>query len=343
MKYTGKILVLAYPDTFVKMSDEFICKVLPLVGLGTRTHIKAGHAALVLIENKTGIARYYDYGRYVTPTGYGRVRGANTDAELKIPFKAKIVDGTLENLDEFLKWLDAHPEKTHGSGRLVASVCNAIDYKKAQAYIDELQEKGSIPYKAFGKLGQDCNCSRFVTDAILAATDDVQLKKGLQWNKKFTPSTVGNVEKSASEVGIFEVYQGVIKPYNSTAFKENITNYFDHKIPEHIKYPEQAVLNKLPEHAQLLDGIGSRAWFSYDGVHPKGIIISRYNEKQEKDFQGVFTIPKELKPDAHFTFDYDCNCAFCHVVQDGKRYRIELVKEVQGDDETSSSQMAHSA
>ena len=56
MKYTGKIIVLAFPDTFVRMSDEFMCKVLPLLGIGTRTHVKAGHAALVLVENETGNA-----------------------------------------------------------------------------------------------------------------------------------------------------------------------------------------------------------------------------------------------------------------------------------------------
>ncbi len=96
MKYTGKIIVLAFPDTFVKMSTEFICKMLPLVGLGTREYIKAGHAALALIENETGKSRYFDFGRYVTPPGHGRVRGANTDAELIIPFEAEI--DTDENL-----------------------------------------------------------------------------------------------------------------------------------------------------------------------------------------------------------------------------------------------------
>ena len=88
------------------MSDELLVKLLPLVGLGTGNYIKAGHAALVLIENKTGKATYYDFGRYITPKGYGRVRGQNTDVELAIPFKAKIKNDQLKNLDQFLLWLD---------------------------------------------------------------------------------------------------------------------------------------------------------------------------------------------------------------------------------------------
>ncbi|MDE0599678.1 MAG: hypothetical protein OSB51_10935, partial [Dokdonia donghaensis] len=100
MKNTGKIIVLAFPDTFVKMSDELMCKILPLVGLGTRTHIKAGHAALVLIENETGVAQYFDFGRYITPPGKGRVRGALTDVELVVPVKAQIKNHQLINLNE---------------------------------------------------------------------------------------------------------------------------------------------------------------------------------------------------------------------------------------------------
>ena len=335
---------MAYPDTFVKMSDELICKFLPLVGLGTRTHIKAGHAALILIENKTGEAQYYDFGRYITPMGYGRVRSKYTDVELQIPFKAEITDGALNNLDTFLLWLDAHPEKTHGSGRLIASVCETIDHKKAKTYINDLQAKGSIPYKAFGKVGENCNCSRFVTDAILAATDDAQIIKNLLHNKRFTPSTVGNVEKSASEQGIYEVYQGVVKPYASSAFKENMTNYFDHNVPETLKSPKESVANKLPQNAQRLNGLGCGAWFSYQGRERNGMIIARYNENQKKDFQGVFTIPEGFDPDSDFEFTYDCHCAFCHLQQNGKSFKVCFIREYRDvASASSSSQMAHSA
>ena len=92
--------MLAYPDTFVQVTEEWICKFLPLLGLGTREYIKAGHAAMVLVENESGNAHYYDFGRYVTPEGYGRVRGANTDVELEIPFKAILTsDNSLDNLE----------------------------------------------------------------------------------------------------------------------------------------------------------------------------------------------------------------------------------------------------
>lgn len=319
MKYNGKILVLAFPDTFVKLSDELMCKLLPFVGLGTRTHIKAGHAALVLIENETGNAYYYDFGRYITPPGKGRVRGANTDVELEVPFKAVIEDGVLENLEEFLLWLDAHPEKTHGSGRLVASVCEDINFEKAAAYIDSLQSQESVPYKAFGKIGS--NCARFVTETVLSATANDDIIKYLNRNKKFTPSTVGNVEKCAhSEV--FQVLDGDISIYDSTALRENLTNYFDKKVPDSYK-KQLSIQENTPEGSQFLTGIGSSAFFKLELEEGK-LLVTRYTESGEQDFQGYAKIPEGFKIDRAYKFVYNSNCKICNVVQDGKTFRLEL-------------------
>ncbi|WP_201739469.1 DUF6695 family protein [Dokdonia sinensis] len=336
MNHTGKIIVLAFPDTFVKMSDELMCKILPLVGLGTRTHIKAGHAALVLIENETGNAQYFDFGRYITPPGKGRVRGAITDVELEIPFKAKIKNKKLENLDDFLIWLDAHPEKTHGSGRLVASLCESINYEKAIKYILDLQSQGSIPYRAFGKEGS--NCSRLVTETILASTDEKAIIKRLKWNKKFTPSTVGNVEKSASDV-VFEVLNGKVSIFNSTALRENLTNYFDKKVnmPRH----NDSHLKSLPKEAQLLTGIGSSAYFYLEPLSETSAAIRRYTEEGLLDFEGITTIPKGFELSKTYTFVYDSNCAFCTIEQGGKNFCFKL--ERKEDKKSSSSQMSHSA
>lgn len=323
MRYDGKIIVLAFPDTFVKMSDELMCKILPLIGLGTRTHIKAGHAALVLIENATGNALYYDFGRYVTPEGSGRVRGANTDAELEIPFKAIIKNDILENLDAFLLWLNAHPEKTHGSGRLVASLNEHVNFEKAYTYIARLQEQGSIPYRAFGNLGS--NCARFVTETILASTQERHVIKALKLNKKFTPSTVGNVEKSASNK-VYQVHQGVIYDYSSTALRENLTNYFDKRVPEtHLQDGKDAIV--IPEGAQLLTGIGCGAWFYLEKLTENQVLITRYTETGIPDCKGVAEIPSGFDITKKHTFVYDSNCAYCTIEQTEKIYRFDLTRK----------------
>lgn len=337
MSPTGKIIVLAFPDTFVKMSDELMCRILPLVGLGTRTHIKAGHAALVLIENATGHAQYYDFGRYITPPGHGRVRSAKTDVELEIPFKAVIQDDTLTNLNAFLLWLAEHPEKTHGSGRLLASLCEAIDYDRAIAYIENLQQQGSIPYKAFGATGS--NCSRLVTETLLAATSNKRIISGLKHNKRFTPSTVGNVEKAALDSKIYEVRAGCVQTYRGSALQENLRNYFDKKKPQIPYTVARNVSDVLPAEVQLLTGTGSSAYFHLEKADEDWGRITRYTEEGDRDFSGYAALPKGFTFEKPYHFVYDSHCAYCHIEQDSTRYRLDLIPEAR----FNLKQRSHSA
>ena len=322
MKATGKIIVCAYPDTFVKVSTEWVCKLLPLLGLGTREYIKAGHAALVLIENATGKARYFDFGRYVTPEGHGRVRGENTDAELHFPIEAKISsNGELQNIAEMLNWLEGNPLKTHGQGRLLASVCDAIDFDTAYNFIISLQQQGSIPYGAFNKTGS--NCSRFVTDTILTATSDKSIIKALNFNKKFTPSTVGNVEKAAVLNEVYEILNGKIRIFDGSALRENLKNYFHKKKPS----SDTQKIFKLPPSAQKLVGTGSNAWFEIlEEKLPKDHFrIRRYNDISEIDFDGIYRASEKFDASETYVFTYDSHCGYCHVVQKEKKIKFEVV------------------
>ncbi len=319
LKISGKIVVLAYPDTFVKMSDEWVCKFLPLVGLGTKEYIKAGHAAQVLINTENGEALYYDFGRYITPNGFGRVRNAKTDAELKIPFKIEWNnEGSMANLNKLLLWLEAHPQKTHGDGRMLASVCEPIDFEKAKTYADMLQNMGSIPYGAFDKKGS--NCARFVAETILAGTSEKKIQKALMFNKKFTPSGVGNVEK-AGLGKVFEVFNGTVKPFLGSAFKENLKNYFHKKKSTDT---EKATFYEAHENLQKLEGIGSSAYFEIlnETTLPEyHFRIKRYNDLLVEDFDGVY-FSEEFNHTKPFQFTYDSHCAFCHVLQEGKKIKL---------------------
>ena len=320
---SGKLIVLAFPDTFVKVSDEWKCKLLPLVGLGTFKQIKAGHAALVLIENKTGKATYYDFGRYVTPDGFGRVRSAETDAELEIPIKAKLIgNGPLENRDQFLRWLEANPQKTHGSGRMLASVCEEINFEKAQNYILSLQKKGNVPYRAFAENGS--NCARFVTETILASTENKVIINGLHHIKRFTPSPIGNVDIAASS-SVFEVLNGVIVKYKGSILKENLTNYF-HRNKN--KNNVELVLPKLPDAVQKVTGTGSNAWFKIELVvgFKNQYKIKRYNDLHELDYVGLFETEERFDVNSSFQFTHNSHCGHCHILQNGCIIKFSRIK-----------------
>ena len=176
-------MILAYPDVIVRVANgELISKIWPLFGVGGQKKVMAGHAAMLLVSKETGKVNYFDFGRYITSDTFGRVRSEVTDNEVAIPFKA-IHDGNeISNLEEILLFLDKHPEKTHGEGRLVAGVNSEIDYDKALAFILNLQKKGEVAYGAFKKDGN--NCARFVTDTILESTGNKKNIRDLLYSLK---------------------------------------------------------------------------------------------------------------------------------------------------------------
>lgn len=318
---TGKIIPIAYPDTFVKYSEVgFQKNILSSIGLGRDGYVKAGHALLLLIENNTGNIQYFDFGRYITPPGHGRVRSAITDVELVIPFKAHInKTGNIENIDQILLWLEAHPEKTHGEGRLVASVCHQVNYDKAYNFILKLQSEGSVPYKTFGNIGS--NCSRLVTDTLIHSSTNRKIVSSLKRISKFTPSPLGNVQKGAHGGSIYNVFKGKVSAYNNSVLKENLTNYFDGKIPNNTSVE----LPKRVDNKHLLGGIGASAYFELKQANDVYQII-RYTVKLVKDFEGIFESSKfGFRIDEDYEFVYDSNCSYCHIKQNGTIYRFNLI------------------
>jgi len=102
------IIVLAWPDVFVSSTGELYDPIFKSLGIQKSGKYKAGHAALVLINRKDKSLEFFDFGRYITPDGKGRVRGAKTDPEVAIPLLAEIKNNQIQNLDEILIWLSPH-------------------------------------------------------------------------------------------------------------------------------------------------------------------------------------------------------------------------------------------
>ncbi len=327
MNNTGFILTLAYPDTIVMVSEEWFSPYLRFLGVGKKDYLRAGHAALVLIDKETGILEYHDFGRYITPEPNGRVRGRDTDNELHFPIKAEIENDSIKNLDAILKFLATQPKLTHGDGKLVASVCNAIDYHKARTHITKMQNKHFIRYAAFIK--EACNCARFVTDTLIASVTDLKIKKGLENSKWFTPSTVGNVLLADTEMHPFEVNEvGKVSKFNGSQKSENIRCFLD-KLKNHkvnlVGTQKPKPVEGLPENAQWLSGIAAGAWF----------VLHRADNEFEYRFRRISPYGN-IDCDAIFkvedtSFDFNLayrfvhysNCKFFHVEQHRMIFRFQ--------------------
>ena len=327
MSNTGIILTLGYPDTVVSISEEWMAPYLRFIGIGKKNYLRAGHAALVLIDKETGILEYHDFGRYITPEPTGRVRGRDTDNELHFPIKAEIENDSIKNLHAILKFLATHPKLTHGEGKLVASVCNKIDYKKARSHITMMQEKHFVRYAAFKK--NACNCARFVTDALIAAVTDNKIKKKLENSKWFTPSTVGNVLLADTENHSFEVSEeGDISKFTGSQKSENLRCFLD-KLKDHkpslVGTLEQKPVDDLHNKAQWLSGIAAGAWFELHKIdHDVEYHFKRISPYGNIDVHDTFVVDDDsFNYDLEFEFIHYSNCKFFHVKQNERVFKFE--------------------
>ncbi len=328
MDNTGIILTLAYPDTIVMVSEEWFSPYLRFLGVGKKNYLRAGHAALVLIDKETGVLEYHDFGRYITSEPNGRVRGRGTDNELAFPIKAEIENNRIKNLNDILEFLGTHPKLTHGDGKLVASVCNAVDYQKARTHITKMQKREFIYYAAFKKGA--CNCARFVTDSLIASVTNLGIKKKLENSKWFTPSTVGNVLLANTENHTFEVSEtGVISEFNGSQKSENVRCFLD-KLKDHepsfIGTLEPKLVEGLHENAQWLSGIAAGAWFElYQTENNSEYRYKRISPYGNIDVDAVFVVEDDsFNYNEAFEFVHYSNCKFFHVKQNGRVFRFEL-------------------
>lgn len=327
MNNSGIILTLAYPDTIVMVSEEWFSPFLRFLGVGKTNYLRAGHAALVLIDKKTGVLEYHDFGRYITPEPNGRVRGRDTDNELHFPLKAEIENGELKNLNPILEFLATHPKLTHGDGKLVASVCNAVDYKKARKHITKMQNKHFIRYAAFIK--DACNCARFVTDTLIASVTDLNIKKKLENSKWFTPSTVGNVLLADTENHPFEVSEtGEISKFEGSQKSENVRCFLD-KLKDHkvnlkgTQHPKP--VEGLHEKAQWLSGIAAGAWFELHDLKSKTEYrFRRISPYGNIDCDVIFKVEDAaFNYSLAYKFVHYSNCEFFNVEQNGRVFRFD--------------------
>lgn len=336
------ILTLAYPETIVMVADEWYSPFLKYIGIGKKDYVRAGHAALVVIEKATGNLDYYDFGRYVTPKPTGRVRSKVTDHELDMPLKAKIATNKIVNLDELLIFLATHPKLTHGEGTMLASVCDEIDFYKAKQSIETFQKEGLITYAAFGNTGS--NCARFVTDVLIASVTNKNVRKKLLQSKRFTPSTIGNVLIADTQNAVYKVSDtGFISNFNSTLYKEHRKLFLDR-----LKYFRPNLEGKLEpitntvhhEKAQWLSGIGGGAWFELHCLgHPSEYRFRRISPYGNIDVDGIYTISEAgFDIEQHYEFVPYSNCHFFHIKQHETVFRFDFLKLYEL---TNSAQKVH--
>lgn len=300
--YRSAVLVLAWPETTAR-GEEKVVRLLKRVGIIRNTNLRVGHAAMALVEVGRPEVHYYDFGRYITPRPFGRVRSAETDPKVAMPAIARwSEDGQLLNPDEIGMAIETRGAATHGEGPLLLSVCHGIDFASAVAFAKGLQEEG---YQRYGGLSRHhTNCSRFVSDAIRASLPPAHsVRRKLRWPISYKPAPEHNVAASATEGICFSIYQGQVHTYLPNRWKalRNLAfGLLKAASKSHTRIlRNDAILGQvhepprpesLPSHAQWLGGLGEGAWHTLDAL-PHAIRMERWDVDGQREFEGLFQLP----------------------------------------------------
>ncbi|MGL1885603.1 MAG: hypothetical protein OCD76_03720 [Reichenbachiella sp.] len=154
---------LAWPQTKCKQAGAWYDGLLQFLRFNRQGYYQVGHAAVVLLNPEHNTFEYYDFGRYHSPHGHGRVRSAHTDHDLIIKTKPVFNDGRVVNIDQLLLELYRNPS-AHGDGPIYGKPVK-INYLKAKQLVDTLGEQAYLPYGPF--VWQGTNCSRFVNSTMI--------------------------------------------------------------------------------------------------------------------------------------------------------------------------------
>ena len=190
------IIVLAWPEGETTAAgawyDSFCA---------TNGKYRVGHSALILINSENKELLYFDFGRYHTPTGFGRVRDKETDPDIGIPISAEIEDNRIKNIKEILVHTK-NKKANHGEGKLYASILNNVNFISSYRFAKKIQEKGIIPYGPFVPKGS--NCSRFVSATIRKSNPSLIKNLRLQFPFSLSPSPKRNVSISNNNYYVIE-------------------------------------------------------------------------------------------------------------------------------------------
>lgn len=319
---TGIVISLAYPEEFVAMIPAWYQKPLEWIGMVNDNQACVGHSAMALIDANTGDIYYADFGRYITAFGMGRTRTRETDPDVRFEIRAEIDEGgKVLNEEEIVRYIDAHPEKTHGAGPLYASFAYRVNYNRCMTFIKKLNRKGSIIYDPFGK-GRS-NCSRFVFDALQAGLNSDKLLRIHKRGNIVTPSPLGNVFYSTEHKKVYKAENGVVEAFNHKRKFRFILRHFFIKPSASLSHAQAGVSPGTGY--QWLGGVGDGSWFKLSAEDDGLFLIRKTAEGKEIFNTMVRASTQGFDPGKEFTLVHDCNALWADVLQGDNRYRLNAV------------------
>jgi len=341
--YNDLALVLAWPDVTAR-GDERWYMWLKKMGIVKNLNFKVGHAAIILISRDSGEACYYDFGRYITPRGYGRARSAFTDPALRLHTVCQVEGAGDEtrvvNLPELLEELEANNVYTHGDGVLYCSLAPHISFYKARLSADAQYLEGCVIYSAFAK-GNN-NCSRFVEQVLKAGLPEGSVMRWqVDFPETFVASPISNVINARKDhltytyrngelrtfpMGRIESLRFFLRQVSANFFWGDYLSLSDDSNPGYVAEPRIRPAG-VPTTAQWLGGVGEGGWHELIRESEKCVILKRYTVRGELDFDVEVrqSTGPAFNPGEPYRFVYDTHAMKATIEQNGQKLCFETV------------------
>jgi hypothetical protein len=304
------VIPLAWPEMTAR-GQEKIWAVLRKLGLVKNMNFKVGHAAMVVALDSQFL--YYDFGRYITPMGYGRTRSAETDPKLTLHSKPKwSTEGVLTNLEELCAELERIKHATHGDGPLYASINHETNPLTLFQYIHSIIDSGYLRYNALVR--SHSNCARFVAQAILAGwAKNSSYRKRFLFPVTLAPTPYFNV-LATSENGKYLIWQNGKGAYYTNKIShslkellakglESFTSKSAKILPSDVLpgqyFPPQSRPENLVDKALFLGGIGEAAWHHLEITGKEEVKMIRYYNSGEFEFEAHYSVTEEWVEKLH--------------------------------------------
>ncbi len=331
-------LVMAWPDQTAR-GDERWMAVLKQLGVVKNLNFKVGHAAIVLVRRHTGLLAYFDFGRYITPRGYGRARSVESDPRLALQTRAQIDNnGHITNLHVILDELHQIEDATHGGGRLFFAIAQGLSYVSAHRFASQIVEQGPVKYGAIAT-GNN-SCSRYVAQVLLAGfANQHPARRRITLPESIKPSPMSNVVNASPDRTVYCYYEGRLETlrmdrWRSLGFQVNqlLHNLSTAKSkdlpcdrePGSIAEPQRP--KSVPATAQWLGGIGEGAWFMLArDMDNNTLVVTKYAITGHQEYRVACTGNHAINPDVPHQFTYHCHHKHHMVKQYGKEIVLETI------------------
>lgn len=339
-KFNDLAIILTWPDTTIRGDEEWLT-FLKKIGVVKNLNFKIGHTGIVLVNPKDGSLLFYDFGRYVTPRGFGRARSKQSDPLLKIDSKAEIVNNKITNIEAIISALEQLKSAMYGEGKLYFSIVEGINFKLAKIYGDNSVLQGARSYGAIAKNSN--NCSRFITRMLMKSSKKFHFLHPINLPETIKSSPMSNLINTASDRKIYSYTpaEGLIKfkmdRFQSIWFhlKQVGNNIIKDKallLPndQHVgamKFDSKPI--SIPTKATYLGGVGDGAWYYISPLEKKQFIIKRYTTKGQLEYIALGEASQNIDINKKFEITYDSHMLFTNIIQNDIKIQIIHIERIQ--------------